>query len=257
MLPSSGDAHRHPRGCLYCLRTDREFRRPEHVVTESLGSKDFAVIPRGVVCDTCNHGPLSMLDSTLANDKLIASLRVLIGVKGKDEKQPKVNLSNLHMRREGENVLVMVSQTPTTSDRSYETLEPGDKLRFSGIGHTITKQHMSRITRALWKIALGLYYLDHGIKAYDTALDGARAKILGTVPFSGWIVYRSRQRLIELPNLLRFVNDPQFKEDDGLDGLVHRASIFGWEALTFIGESQMSEGSALPSGWELVEFDAT
>jgi hypothetical protein len=50
---------------------DREgpFKSREHPFPESLGSTEI-VLPRGVVCDPCNNGPLSRLDQAFLSSRL-------------------------------------------------------------------------------------------------------------------------------------------------------------------------------------------
>ena len=56
--------------CLYCKESDVPFTSVEHVIPESLGNQGFGgtppmVLPKGVVCDKCNHEKLSALDAAL------------------------------------------------------------------------------------------------------------------------------------------------------------------------------------------------
>jgi hypothetical protein len=89
--------------CLYCKRSDRHFGSVEHVIPESLGNQGLSgkpaiVLPRGVVCDTCNHGKLSNLDDALINFTPISLLRTLYGVRSKTGKLPSSKLGNASLQ---------------------------------------------------------------------------------------------------------------------------------------------------------------
>src|SRR5438309_11833145 len=55
---------REPRLCIFCLSNKNAFTAPEHILSEALGNKQL-ILPPGVVCDPCNHGPLAGLDKAL------------------------------------------------------------------------------------------------------------------------------------------------------------------------------------------------
>jgi hypothetical protein len=67
------------RGCLICRENDGGFASVEHILPESLGNTEM-LLPRGVVCDRCNHGPLSRLDQALAGFLPIEMMRTWHGV---------------------------------------------------------------------------------------------------------------------------------------------------------------------------------
>ena len=57
----NGEAPVSSSGCLFCRQRDGGFSSEEHIFPESLiGDADR--LPKGLVCDRCNHGPLSQLD---------------------------------------------------------------------------------------------------------------------------------------------------------------------------------------------------
>ena len=86
--------------CIYCLSTEGSFTSEEHVVPESLGNDD-AVLPKGFVCDACNNGVLSGLDSALIHFDPIAFLRVQHVPYTKAGKFPKANFSTFTFEKTG------------------------------------------------------------------------------------------------------------------------------------------------------------
>lgn len=73
---------REPRLCIFCLSNKNAFTAPEHILSEALGNKRL-ILPPGVVCDPCNHGPLSGLDKALVEFPPLQLIRVLGACSGK------------------------------------------------------------------------------------------------------------------------------------------------------------------------------
>src|SRR5665213_2478324 len=67
---------REPRVCIFCLSNKNAFTAPEHILSEALGNTQL-ILPPGVVCDPCNHGPLSGLDKALVEFPPLQLIRVL------------------------------------------------------------------------------------------------------------------------------------------------------------------------------------
>ena len=55
------------------------FTTEEHPIPESIGNHEL-ILPRGVVCDRCNLGPLSVLDQRLADFFPAKMRRTTVGV---------------------------------------------------------------------------------------------------------------------------------------------------------------------------------
>lgn len=79
------------------------FTSVEHVIPESLGNQGFGgtppmVLPKGVVCDKCNHEKLSALDAALIGFPPISLTRTLYGVRFESGGFPSTKLSNTRLR---------------------------------------------------------------------------------------------------------------------------------------------------------------
>jgi hypothetical protein len=71
------------RRCLFCRRGDGGFVSREHILPETIGNADLAMLPPGVVSDRCNNGPLAALDQTLCAYLPIAMRRAVLGMTNK------------------------------------------------------------------------------------------------------------------------------------------------------------------------------
>jgi len=147
------------RGCLFCRQSDGGFTSVEHVFPESLGNKEV-ILPVGVVCDRCNHQVLSPLDAALCDFGPIAMMRTIYGVESKSGKRPSFKFDNgsLHSDRPG-NV-----QLSLDSEKWHKTglpAPPGHtSFSFTGMRHDATPRRLSKLHRALTKIALECAWLD-------------------------------------------------------------------------------------------------
>ncbi|MFZ1755105.1 MAG: hypothetical protein WAU10_15250 [Caldilineaceae bacterium] len=167
--------------CIYCLTQDGSFTSEEHIVAENLGNYDF-VLPRGYVCDQCNNGVLSRLDSILAEWGPIALLRVHYVPHTKDGKLQKANFQNMRIERSTPSELNVIAKDKTGGMKITEE-NPDGTVRFS-INSRSKWVDPKLLGRALYKIALGFYTLDHGIdNACKPEFDKARQFIQGNVEF--------------------------------------------------------------------------
>jgi hypothetical protein len=58
-------------------------------------------------------------------------------------------------------------------------------------GRRMTPKYVSNLTRALFKIVLGLIYLDHGPTAFDERFDGIRSVVKGET-FKGYLLLKNQ-----------------------------------------------------------------
>lgn len=174
-----------PEGCLFCRRRDGGFRRREHVWAESLGGTD--ILEPGIVCDRCNHGPLSRADQALANYHAVAAARVFLGIPTKRGEPAVAKFANSTLVRPSRDSLVVIA--PTEKDQPFREVAPNlqhGNLKSGGIPGSRTS---TRILHALHKVAIETMYLKEGpAAAFDPLLDRARkAIVLGRVP-KGWLL---------------------------------------------------------------------
>jgi hypothetical protein len=176
--------------CIYCLTTTASFASEEHIFPESLGN-DELVLPKGYVCDACNHGILSELDNALLKFEPIAFLQVQFVPYTKDGKLPRANFQNVYIERTGPRNIRIVPKDKTGDIRGKKPL--GDdwySFKIETRGKTFDPKPLGR---ALYKIALGLVALEHGNeRACDNKYDAARAFILKGLGFPNNLLIRTK-----------------------------------------------------------------
>lgn len=180
------DARLHERGCLFCLRSDGGFRSREHIFPEALGNQEH-ILPAGVVCDRCNHGPLSLADDALVSFPPIALLIGERGIGGKTGKARVVDVGGTQVWWSGKGELnVATNSKRVTSGMRGFPREPG-KLRLKGSRSTPAR--FRAIVRSVWKSTLEFIYVDHGSEeAYSEKYDEARQAVLDVKGAKGWAV---------------------------------------------------------------------
>lgn len=85
--------------CIFC-REPAAGRRVEHILPESLGGKDWATLPPGVVCDGCNQYFGSKVEGPALNSFPFSPFRLLLGIATKKGRRPKMG-SALGVLRSG------------------------------------------------------------------------------------------------------------------------------------------------------------
>lgn len=147
---------RDPRLCIFCLLNKNPFTAPEHILSEALGNKRLT-LPPGVVCDPCNHGPLSSLDKALVEFPPLQLTRVLWSLQRKKGGYATARFSNgTIIGHAGNNIEVQSD----SEDFLVET--GGGQLTFNLEMNDLTGRKLQRVSRALLKAALECAYLDHG-----------------------------------------------------------------------------------------------
>ncbi len=113
----------------------------------------FWVIPPNVVCDRCNSTVLSDLDSRLQGHPLVAMIRTLAGITGRNGQPPVANASNMRLQRGAQSQLHIEVDHKRHVSRSEETTTVTPKWDNFG-------PRQRRVTaRALLKLALGTTWL--------------------------------------------------------------------------------------------------
>jgi hypothetical protein len=74
--------------CIFCKSTDGPFRTREHILPESLGGGDWAILPPGLFCDSCQTVFGSSIEQQALDDYPFKLLRVFLGIPTKKRKAP-------------------------------------------------------------------------------------------------------------------------------------------------------------------------
>jgi hypothetical protein len=78
--------------CIFCRASGVSFATDEHVIPESLGGPNDALLPSGLVCDGCQQYFGSKIEGRALHEPPFSVLRAFIGVPTKKGKAPKINL---------------------------------------------------------------------------------------------------------------------------------------------------------------------
>jgi hypothetical protein len=206
--------------CMFCLRDDGEFRSEEHVLPESLGNK-VTIIPRGVICDRCNNGPLSMCDEALVKCPPIALLKTTQFIRSKKNRLPRAEFGAagvyaLDDGGEDSNIYLRVPDDAAVRD--------GEGEFEVEVSKSWSPRDWSLLSRALLKAGFEMLAFDHG-KAYvmDARFDGLRAAVLKG-GYRGWVMYN---RTNEPTSEVSLTYPPFDIEGTSRSGLLAAVTVFG------------------------------
>lgn len=168
--------------CIFCRGIDGGFTAAEHILPESLIGDD-TVLPPGMVCDRCNHGPLSGADEDLANFGLLAVQRVLFLLHTKKGKLPIARLNGLSIeKRAPRRIVIRDHGRRLKVRRDPETGLVDMRLELP------VRADWVALGRGLFKSALELVALYEGRdKALEPKFDPARRFVLEGESFNGYL----------------------------------------------------------------------
>ena len=66
--------------CIFCRTTNGPFTTREHILPESLGGNDWAILPEGMFCDSCQNRFGSHVEQLALGDYPFSFLRVFLGI---------------------------------------------------------------------------------------------------------------------------------------------------------------------------------
>lgn len=165
------------RGCLFCRRGDGGFTSFEHIFPEALGNTEL-LLPVGVVCDRCNHGPLAEADEALSRFLPIDMMRTWHGIPSKSGKLPDFNFDNGALRcvRPGHIYLHLDSYKGQPKDSGGASAHG---MSFSAWRNEGTPRRLRNVHRALLKMALEFAWIDLGEdEALSEDFDHLRERVL-------------------------------------------------------------------------------
>jgi len=74
--------------CIFCLDKSDNFTTREHILPESLGGGDWAVLPEALFCDVCQNRFGSEIEQQALSDYPFSLFRVLLGIPTKKGRPP-------------------------------------------------------------------------------------------------------------------------------------------------------------------------
>lgn len=89
--------------CIFCLTTEKsKFNTKEHIIPESLGGDDWAILPDGLYCDNCQNKFGSNIEQQALADYPFILMRTLMGIPTKKWKTPWFKYPEGHLYSLGE-----------------------------------------------------------------------------------------------------------------------------------------------------------
>lgn len=171
--------------CVFCLCEKEDQRSVEHIIPESLGGGDWAVLPPDTVCDSCNQYFGAKIESKVLQDYPFNVLRLFSSVRTKKKKWASVShpIGKLFASPYDR----VVGLDPIGGEVERQLLA-GDRTQLRIIAETENPLLMCRF---LLKIALECV-------ARDSVIDAIRAKYAAARRFarnpqkgdSWWFMYR-------------------------------------------------------------------
>jgi hypothetical protein len=77
------------RKCIFCLTTNKlKFNTREHILPESLGGDNWAILPDGLFCDDCQNKFGSTIEQQALADYPFINLRTVLGIPTKKNRAP-------------------------------------------------------------------------------------------------------------------------------------------------------------------------
>ena len=175
--------------CIFCRETSGGFESEEHMFPESLIG-DAAVLPRGYVCDRCNHGRLGDVDKFLINFGPFALGRVVFGPLTKKGKFPRAEIGDLIIEKTRPGHVELRRRDGSAPFQKLERCADGEwQVEFSAGG----KPNWRRVARGIAKIALEFVAFHKGHEyACHPDFDAARRFILEGAAHRSYLCVRTR-----------------------------------------------------------------
>ena len=176
--------------CIFCLYEKDDQRSIEHIVPESLGGGDWAILPREIVCDSCNHYFGSKIESKVLQDYPFNLLRLFSGVVTKKKKWATLNHSMGTLRASPYERVIGID--PISSEME-DLILSGKKTKF----------HVSAETRFPLLMCRFLLKIAIEYKACESVLDALNYKYSDARRFSRnprigdkwWFMYHHKSEL--------------------------------------------------------------
>lgn len=165
--------------CIFCKSTDEQFGTREHILPESLGGGDWAILPPGLFCDTCQNAFGSTIEQQALADYPFNLLRVLLGIPTKKRKAPWFD------SWEG-----TVSAGPRAGQIAYEPAPPFEQAfkerRKTEMRFVATPRKPEMVCRTLLKMGLEMIAADTPDYVFHQKFDEARTFALHGTKNTPW-----------------------------------------------------------------------
>jgi hypothetical protein len=165
--------------CIFCKSDSNGFTTREHILPESIGGRDWAVLGDGLFCDQCQNRFGSEVEQQALADYPFSFFRVFLGVPTKKGKAPWFDSWEGTMRAS----LVPGEVGYDPSPCFEEATEQGVKTQIRLLAHPI-RPHM--ICRTLLKMAIEIIANDDATEVFHERYDAARTFALDGQKDAAW-----------------------------------------------------------------------
>jgi hypothetical protein len=180
--------------CIFCCDTKGEFTTREHILPESLGGGDWAVLPDGLFCNACQNRFGSEIEQQALGDYPFSFFRVFLGIPTKKGKAPWFNSWEGTIRAALQPGTFGFDPAP----HFKKATEDGTKSRIQLLAHPL-KPNM--VCRFLLKMAIEVVAANNPEDAFKIEFDAARRYALTGDPSKSWW-YLQNERMNEASHYL-------------------------------------------------------
>jgi hypothetical protein len=185
---------------IFCKSATGPFDTREHILPESLGGGEWAILPDGLLCNQCQNRFGSSIEQQALGDYPFTHLRILLSIPTKKGKAPWFKFN------EG---IVKASLQPRSfhyepSAPFKRAMDEGGKTEIRLLAHPM-KPHM--ICRFLLKMALEVVASDNSEAVFDKKYDKARNFALLDEKLGDWW-YLQRENVSAVNNYIKTRNRP-------------------------------------------------
>lgn len=176
--------------CIFCKSTAAPFSTREHILPESLGGGDWAILPDGLFCDGCQNHFGSSIEQQALEDYPFSFFRVFLGIPTKKLKAPWFSSWEGVLRASPYAGHVGYDPSP----QFERAVADGRKTQMRLIAHP-GKPDM--VCRALLKMGIEVVAADDQSAVFDGKFDAAREYALrGTKSGDWWYLQHEDMQLV-------------------------------------------------------------
>ncbi|MDX6696063.1 MAG: hypothetical protein QOF02_3666 [Blastocatellia bacterium] len=166
--------------CIFCKSISGPFNTREHILPESLGGGDWAILPGGLFCDHCQNRFGSSIEQQALADYPFSLFRVLMGIPTKKGKAPW--LKSWEGIITGDPQLGVLGYEPSPIFK--DAVEERRKTEMRILAHPLKP---AMVCRTLLKMGVEIVAADGSNAVFDSKFDAARTyALLGQKKGSWW-----------------------------------------------------------------------
>lgn len=175
--------------CIFCKSTKKPFTTHEHVLPESLGGGDWAILPEGLFCDSCQNIFGSEIEQQALGDYPFSFFRVFLSIPTKKSKAPWFESWEGKIRASFEPGTFGYDPAPAFE----KATEEGKKSQIRLIAHPLRP---NMICRFLLKMGIEVVAWDNSTDVFLSKFDEARGfSLTGKKSNKWWYLQRENMSM--------------------------------------------------------------